>query len=217
MSSKRLPGKVLMSLGNRTVLDWVVGSVKQSKELDSVIIATSSEESDDPIELYAFERKIELFRGPLDNVVERFYKAAIEKDIRIIVRICGDSPLIDHRIIDELLNIYLSSKCDLATNTFPRTFPVGQSVEIFSRDLLKELLNRDLNSKYLEHVTSWVYESGKYKIKNLEFKPNIANMKMSLDTKSDYEKIVLYVNNKMNNKQNFHLKRHHLDNLLDIF
>lgn len=130
MSSTRLPKKVLKKMYNQTMLERVVKKLKKSKKISRIIIATSSLKSDDKIEKFCKEKKIEYFRGSINNVYHRFIKVIKNVRSNNFIRISGDSPLIDYKLVDKAVNIFLKKKPDLVTNTFPRSYPQGQSVEV---------------------------------------------------------------------------------------
>src|SRR5690554_5366006 len=103
MGSSRLPGKVMKELKGKTVLEHVIERVKQSKMIEEIIIATTVHDRDDVIELEAVRCGVKAFRGSEDDVLSRYYYAAKENEIDVVVRITSDCPLIDPRILDEIV------------------------------------------------------------------------------------------------------------------
>ena len=134
------------------------------------------------------------FRGDLNNVAKRLVCTAEKYKKKYFLRINGDSPLIDYKIIDKALDIFKRSqnKYNLITNVFPRTFPKGQSVEIINTKILKDNLCK-MNKADLEHVTRYFYKnSSNFFIKNFKsFKKK--KIKLSVDTKKDLENILPYL------------------------
>lgn len=109
--------------------------------------------------------------GSEKNVLERYFKAAKKFKIKTIIRICSDSPFIDHQIIEKGLKIYLSKKFDYVSNIINPTYPAGMSVEIFNFKSLKKsfFAKTDLIEK--EHVTPYIYRNPNlFKIKNFSLK-----------------------------------------------
>src|SRR4051794_18443605 len=106
MSSSRLPGKVLMELAGRPMLDWVLDAVERASGIGRTVLATSLDQSDDPVAAYAADRGIECHRGPLEDVARRFLAVVDELDATAFVRISADSPLLDHRVIDTVVAAY---------------------------------------------------------------------------------------------------------------
>ena len=131
-SSKRLKRKAFLKLNNFSVIQNVINRLLQSKTISKIIIATSSYPSDDKFRHFIADKKIKIFKGPLKNVYLRYLKLIKKHKLKYFLRINGDSPLIDYRIIDKAYNIYKKNDFDIVTNTFKRSFPKGQSVEIIS-------------------------------------------------------------------------------------
>jgi spore coat polysaccharide biosynthesis protein SpsF len=187
--SSRLPAKVLLKLpfdSEYTILDQIIKRAKKSIKLGQIILATSHSETDDAIEDYANKINIECFRGPEDNVLERFYLCAQQYEIKHIVRLCGDSPFIDSKLIDKYLTLHLEHENDY---TGTRDYPLGTNTEIFTFSALEKAYQNAKEKNEQEHVTPFIRNnaslfkieyceaSGKYK------KPSI---RLTVDTKEDY-------------------------------
>ena len=102
MSSSRLPNKVLKPIEGRPMLAYLIERVKKKKNTDKIILATSVDPSDGPIEEFCQELSIECYRGKLDDVLDRYYQAALKYQLDTIVRVTGDCPIIDPLIVDEI-------------------------------------------------------------------------------------------------------------------
>ena len=152
MSSRRLPGKVLMKIHGKTLVERVVERVSKSKHVTKIIVATSKHNTDMPLRKLCFKKKIEYHAGSLNNVVQRFCEILKKLNAKSFLRICADSPFIDPELIDKCLIRYNNTNCDIVTNVFPRTFPKGQSVEIIKSSILIANLPKMKTKKYLEHV-----------------------------------------------------------------
>ena len=190
LNSKRFKGKVLRLIYGKPLLWYVLKSVKKSKYVRKIIVATSVKKSDDPLAKFLKKNEIKFYRGSLHNVAERLLKAAKNQNVKQFMRISGDSPFVDYRIIDKLIKINrtLSVKYDLITNVFPRSFPSGMSVEIIKTNLLEKMLNKFSKSDK-EHVTTYFYRNHKkFKIKNLKTMKRINN-KYSIDRPSEIKKL----------------------------
>ena len=131
-SSSRLPGKVLKLILGKPMLQLQIERVKKSKRIDRLIVVTSNEFSDDAIEKLCNAIGVECFRGSLDNVLERFYQATQLLLPEHVVRLTGDCPLTDHRLIDDVISFYLKNNFDYVSNALVPSFPGGLDVEIFS-------------------------------------------------------------------------------------
>ena len=199
MSSRRLPGKALRELGARTVLESVVDGACQALLPSAVFVLTSSERSDDPIADWGNSHGVSVMRGALDNVGERVLRCAEQIAAPAVVRISGDSPFIDPRLIDRAVDTWMSESVDLVTNIFPRGFPKGQSVEVISTAALGKLMAGDsLSQADLEHVTPGFYRtSAAWAITNVgpspseiaEFHPvDLTSVQLSVDTKQDLDR-----------------------------
>lgn len=154
MTSKRLPGKILAPLAGVPVLLRVVNRVRQADSAQSVIVATSRESSDDPVEALCVEHNIHLYRGGLENVASRYKDVLLMHGFDSFVRISADSPFIDPGIIDRAVEIFVSGKFDMVTNTLKRTFPRGQSVQVIKRDTFIENYPA-FSTEEQEHVLSY--------------------------------------------------------------
>ena len=167
MSSKRFPGKILFPLAGKTMLLYLIESLQRAKHLDGYAVLTSTDVTDDPVEAFCRTHGISYFRGSLQNVAERF-RCAIDHFLPdAFIRISGDSPFIDHRLIDEAVFRFREDKYDLVTNVLERTFPKGQSVEIIRSACFLEALTRFETEEDREHVTPFFYRhSDQFRIVN---------------------------------------------------
>jgi spore coat polysaccharide biosynthesis protein SpsF len=191
MGSSRLPNKVLMKIdGERTILDSVLEQLQFSKKADLVIIATTNLEEDDVIESALQNKNIQCFRGNNLDVLDRYYQCAKEKLLDVIVRITCDNPLIDPELIDIAITKYLTKKFDFVTNCFPRTFPFGTEIEIFSFSSLQNAWKNACNDEDREHVTKYFYENAsKFRICNLKNSEDCSNIRYTVDTIKDLENV----------------------------
>tara|TARA_B100000989_G_scaffold235041_1_gene181846 strand:+ start:972 stop:1598 length:627 start_codon:yes stop_codon:yes gene_type:complete len=189
-SSKRFKNKVMKIVNGKPLISYVINSVKKSKKIKKIVIATSTNKSDDKLVNYLIKNKINFFRGSLSNVAERLLNVAKTYNAQYFVRISGDSPFIDYKVINKAINIKkkLPSKYDLITNIFPRTFPSGMSVEIIKTKSLEKKINKF--SKFdLEHVTPYFYKNYKnFKIRNFKSEKKIM-IKYSIDRPIDINRL----------------------------
>ena len=186
MSSCRLPGKVLKCVNSKPLLRYVVETCRHST-VGNVIVASSLDVSDLPIIDYCRENSIDVFAGPLENVACRFKEIIKERQPDYFIRICGDSPLTDYRLIDSMVEIYLSGKYDIVTNTLQRSFPKGVSVEIIDSEMFMDSLPKFYKQEHFEHVTRYFYENeGCYRIYNYVNDVNYSTIQLSVDTADDF-------------------------------
>ena len=158
MSSARLPGKSLTQLGNDVLLGHVTSAIKQCTSISEIVVVTSTDSSDNKIVDWCRFRGLAVKRGSLQNVAKRVLEAAQEYRAHAFVRISGDSPLIDPRLIDYAVGVFRSHDFDVVTNVFPRTFPSGQSVEVVRTATLAAAYSGGLTAFEEEHVTQVFYQ-----------------------------------------------------------
>ena len=189
MTSRRLPGKVLAEVHGRPMMQYLLERVERCTELDGVVVATSTDPSDDPIESFCAERGVDCFRGSLENVAERFREAAQRHELDVFVRLCADSPLLDPALIDQAVATYRSGGADLVTNVIGRSFPPGQSVEVISVLVFAEAVPQMSSADHREHVTSYFYDHRKdFKIKTIRGGHNGGDVDFAIDTPRDLER-----------------------------
>ena len=188
--SNRLPGKILLEIEGKTMLEHMIERVSKSKKLDKIVIATTNKKNDDAIVSLAKKLNVDYFRGSEEDVLERYYGACYQYKADIIVRLTSDSPLLDGKIVDDVIGEYTSNSYDFVSTLAPspRTFPNGLSVEVFSSQLLS---NAQINAKKLderEHVTLYILRRpDKFKIHRFDFKNNSSKYRFNLDYPEDYE------------------------------
>ncbi|MDF1747976.1 MAG: NTP transferase domain-containing protein [Alphaproteobacteria bacterium] len=158
LDSRRLPGKGLMDLGGRTVLGRAIDRLRRCHHVSDMILATSDRALDDPLQAFAEEEGIGCFRGDAMDVAKRCTDACTKFGLDWFVRICGDSPFADPAVVDQVSERFLDSGADLATNVYPRSFPIGASAEAVSKDAMKRILAATPDLAYREHVTLYAYE-----------------------------------------------------------
>jgi spore coat polysaccharide biosynthesis protein SpsF len=190
MSSRRLPGKVLMRIGNKTLLQQLVEGCRQVANVDGMCVATSVDASDDAIFEHCAQLQVDCRRGPLEDVALRFIEAARGCGFNAAVRISADSPLIDPRLIEDLVLRYRQAEdCDLATNVLRRTYPSGMSVEVIRIETLARV-HPAMNAAEREHVTPIFYaHPDKYRVVSLERAEPLTGTKFSVDTPEDFRRI----------------------------
>lgn len=159
MASSRLPGKGLKEIVGRPMLWHIINRVEKSKYINKIIVATTKDKKDDQIEEFAIKYNIGIYRGSENDIVDRFYNAAKNYNVDIIVRIWGDCPLIDPAIIDKTMKEFLSNQADYANNFYPPTFPFGMNVEVYTFKTLEKIW-KDTNDRfYREYPFEYIYEN----------------------------------------------------------
>jgi UDP-2,4-diacetamido-2,4,6-trideoxy-beta-L-altropyranose hydrolase len=156
LGSTRLPGKILQTLGNQTVLAHCVQRLRQVKGADQVVIATTDKTSDDSVAAAAASYGATVFRGDEQDVLARYLGAARAVNADVIMRVTSDCPLIDADICDAVLQLRAERGADYAANNMPRLFPHGLDCEAFTRAALERAASEATDPYDREHVTPWL-------------------------------------------------------------
>jgi spore coat polysaccharide biosynthesis protein SpsF len=209
MGSTRLPGKVLKDLKGKPIIWHVIERVKQSKLIDDVIIATTTSKQDNQIVEFCVDNNIKYYRGSEENVLERYYETAKHFDSDIVLRVTSDCPLIDPKVIDDILEFYLKNNYDLVTNAgmdlANRTFPRGLDIEIFSIEILEKAYVNAKKKYELEHVSPYIYEN-KFDIYYFKNQQDYSKYRLTLDTIEDYKLIEKIYDELYDSSHNFYME-----------
>ena len=190
LGSKRFPSKVLKKINGKTILEYVINRLKKTKLSNNIIVATTNREEDKKIIKVAKKTNCHTFRGSTNNVLNRYYKAAVHYKVKNIVRICSDCPLIDPKIINKVYFFYLKNNYDYVSNKIFPSYPPGMGVEILNFQSLKKANKLTKNSYDKEHVTAYIYKNPKkFKIKNVGLKKKLLNYRIVLDYIEDFKLI----------------------------
>jgi spore coat polysaccharide biosynthesis protein SpsF len=188
MGSSRLPGKVLLPLADKPVLQHVVERVVASGAFDDVVVATTTRAIDDVIVQFAPTIGATVVRGDEDDVLSRFGIAARVSRADAIMRITADCPLIDADILAEMTDRFRRGDVDVVTNCLVRTLPRGLDAELFSRDVLDTMLEEAKSASHREHVTPFIYEnSHRFRVHSYELNDDHSRYRLTLDTPEDFE------------------------------
>lgn len=190
MSSTRLPGKVLKTASGRTMLDRMLERVRKATMIDQVIVATTTDPSDNAIVRACHRYDTEVYRGSLLDVLDRYYQAAKQYQANIIVRLTGDCPLIDPRLIDDVVKALVDQQVDFACNRLPppfaRTYPIGLDVEASTIAALENAWRNADQKHEREHVFPYLYAvPGRFKVIQLNHSENLGHLRWTLDTPAD--------------------------------
>ncbi len=188
IGSTRLPGKVLENLAGEPMLVRVVNRTQRAKTLGSAVVATTTLPADDVIAHLCQERGWPCFRGSEEDVLDRYYRAALKFQAEVIVRITSDCPLIEPEIIDRTVNEFLGHypAVDYVSNNLVRTFPRGLDVEVVSLAALSRAWREDADTAWREHVTPYIYRHPeKFKLHNVANDTDYSSMRWTVDTAED--------------------------------
>ncbi len=187
MGSSRLPGKIMKPIGDTSLIEILIERLSLSKLIDEIVIASSETDEDIIFTNYLSDKGYNCINGSEDNVLSRYVKAAKEFNADVIVRITGDCPLIDHKIVDEAIKILLKDDLEYCTNTLPSTFPDGLDVEVFTKNLLFEAETISETDSELEHVTAAMRTKKDLNFFNIEYKDDLSSLRWTVDELSDYK------------------------------
>ena len=201
MSSTRLPGKILMEVDNTPLLKIHLDRLKKSKNIDKIIVATTVNKEDDIIEKLVLEWGYEVFRGSENDVLDRFYQAVKTINPTWVVRVTSDCPLIDPKLVDDVITFTQNNDNDYCSNTLIENFPDGQDVEVFSFYALQYAWENATKKSDREHVTPFIRDQSNYKMNKLFTAINFGNhgnfshIRMTVDEIRDFELIKIVIEN----------------------
>jgi len=191
-SSSRLPGKALKEIRGKKTLAYIIERLLRVLDREFIVLATSTETSDDKIADFAGQMNVKCYRGSLENVAERFYYAAEEQSWDFAIRINGDNIFADTDVLSRMIDVARTGKYDFVSNVKGRTFPKGMSIEIVRMNYYKkQLASISISEEYKQHVTSYLYDHDKgqdfYYFLNTEY-PQAAGIQLALDTEEDFQR-----------------------------
>ncbi len=187
MSSTRLPGKVMKEINGRPMIFWQISRILKSN-VDGLILATSSEKSDDPLCEYVESIGIKIQRGSMDDVFSRFFNIVEKYQPKKILRLTGDCPLVMPQLINRIIDEFDRVHCDFMSNTNPPTFPDGLDIEIATSEALRRLSQFNLTSIEKEHVTLGFYERpDQFLFNNFLSTPDYSQQRWTVDYPEDLE------------------------------
>jgi spore coat polysaccharide biosynthesis protein SpsF len=184
MSSTRLPGKVLLPLAGREVLGHVVDRLRHCRTLDQIVVATSDHLSDVVLHDWCVAHAVPVFRGSLDDVLDRYCQCARQHQAEAVVRITADCPAIDPTVVDEVVEGFLSGPYDLFD--LRGEFPDGLDCAVFSRAALERAWREAILKSEREHVGPYVVNHPElFRVGSLEGFKGLAQHRWTLDDPRD--------------------------------
>jgi len=191
VDSIRFPNKILKKIGNTSAIEFLLKRVKRSKYVDKVIVAIPKNNKNNFLFEFLKKKGEIVFQGSSKNVLNRYYSACKKYNCKNIVRITGDCPFVDPKLVDKCIQLFFKNKVDYLSNVFPPTFPDGLDVEIFSKKVLEKIIKKKLTKEHKEHVTSYIRENySQFKILNLKNNKDLSNIRITLDTEEDLIRLV---------------------------
>lgn len=192
MRSSRLPGKVLKPAVGKPMLELMIERLKRARTVDAIVVATTDNPSDQPIEDLARELGVGCFRGSEADVLDRVLKAARQAAADVVVETTGDCPLISPEVVDKVVETFLMNKVDYCSNLVERTFPRGMDVEVFWFRRLEEIAQLATDPTDREHVSTYFHKHReRYSLLNVAstLPPGAADIRLTVDTQDDLEMV----------------------------
>ena len=186
MSSTRLPGKILTEFSGDTLLGHIIKRISKSALISKIVVATSTDPSNDQLIAWLDKRGVSSFRGSENDVLNRYYEAAKASGAVHIARITADDPFKDPEIIDQVSEMYLDEKLDFAYNNKPPSFAEGLDTEIFSFKALERANKNAVDPFEREHVTQHFYRNPRaFRQKNFSSPVDYSHLRWTIDTAED--------------------------------
>lgn len=192
MNSTRLPGKVMLKILQKPVIHHIFDRLNHCKQLDLTVISTGPYNLNKEIFDYAEKNELPIFSGSETDLISRLYETGLKYNANAIVRITSDCPIIDPKIIDNLIIFYKENhdKYDIVTNCKKHTFPHGLDVEIYSIKTLKKLHTEIKDLEFREWFPLYVQKyPNHFKIFNIENKSDLSHLRLTLDYEDDFKLI----------------------------
>lgn len=196
MGSTRLPGKVLLDLAGRLVIEHVIRRCQSAMLVDRVVVATTDLAEDDQIVSWCRNNSVASVRGSSEDVLQRYISAADAFPCENIVRVTADCPLVDPGVLDAMLCLHSAAGSDYTSNVIPPTFPVGFDAEVVVADTLRKVSAVAELKSHREHVTMYIRENlDQFKTANLSFGLNHEKIRLTLDRPEDYQLLKMVFDN----------------------
>ncbi|OGE91172.1 MAG: hypothetical protein A3J05_00125 [Candidatus Doudnabacteria bacterium RIFCSPLOWO2_02_FULL_48_13] len=193
LGSTRLPKKVLLPFGKgHTVLSFMLDRVKQATLIDNVLVATTTNPDDQSLVNYLLSIGQKYYAGSETDVLDRYYQAAASMslgDDDVVVRLTGDCPFSDPRLLDQVIKTYLDNDYDFVSNSLePYSFPDGLDIEVFSFKNLKRAWQEAKLPSHREHVTFYFWQNPEmFKVYYCQNERKLTQYRLTLDYPQDYK------------------------------
>jgi spore coat polysaccharide biosynthesis protein SpsF len=184
MNSSRLPRKPFALISGKTLIERVYGQVQRCHPLDGIAFLSTVDPKDDELQAFFEEKKIPFYRGSVDDIADRFLRAAEHFKADRIVRIWGDCPFVHHEVIEKMLAEHSQHHADMTTNSFPATFPFGLNAEIYNRATFEKIHKSSNDPFFREFPIEYVKKSG-MKLLNVENPEDLSSFGLTIDYEAD--------------------------------
>ncbi len=187
MGSSRLPGKVMKIAAGKPLIQHLLERLSMSELIDKIVLATSRNLENDEMDNLVTKLGYEVYRGSEYDVLDRYYQIAKKHSPEIVLRITGDCPLIDYQVTDKVIQYLLKNDFDYVNNAEPPTYPDGLDTEVFTAKALLRSWKDAINPREREHVTTYIRESGLFKVGNYASEKNLSGERWVIDYPEDYQ------------------------------
>lgn len=195
IGSTRLPEKILKTINGESLLEIHLKRIQKSKLITKLKVATTTEPDAEKIVSIAAKLGIEVYKGSVDNVLERFYKTAVPETPDWVVRLTSDCPLIDPVEIDKVIQHAINNDLDYVSNTLQPTFPDGIDTEVLKFSVLEKAYKEAKLKSELEHVTPYIWKNSSFmggslfKSDCVMYHEDYSNIRLTVDTIEDFKVI----------------------------
>ncbi|MFQ5431667.1 MAG: cytidylyltransferase domain-containing protein, partial [Nitrospinota bacterium] len=194
-----LPGKVLKKVLGKTLLEYHLERIKLVPTVDEVVVATTVNDTDNPIVELCEQTNTAYYRGSEPDVLSRYYDAAKHFNADVVMRVTSDCPLIDPAEVEKVLQLYMNNfdRYDYVSNFVnERTYPRGMEAEIFPFRLLEEASRGALEPRDREHVTTFIYERPeRFRLGGISYGSDESRYRLTVDTEADFELVGKIIEN----------------------
>ena len=188
MESSRLPGKVLLPINGKPMIEWQIKRILRSKSIEKLVVVIPDNIENNVLNEVVHSLGIDIYRGSLSNVFERFYEASKIFQSDTIIRLTADCPLLMPDMIDEMVDYFVSQKPDYLCNAIVETLPDGLDIEIFNAELLKKLSEDSLTNEEKENVTLKIWKNPQvFHVANFPHAYNFGNERWTVDYPEDFK------------------------------
>jgi spore coat polysaccharide biosynthesis protein SpsF len=192
MTSTRLPGKVLKKVLDKPLLEYQIERLRRVKLADEIVIATTANDTDQPILELCDRLSIPYYQGSEEDVLARYHEAAKMHQANVVVRVTSDCPLIDPEVIDKVIKFYIDhqTKYDYVSSSLEGSYPRGMDTEVFSFSTLHQAFLKATAQPDREHVTSFIHKQPeRYRLSQVAYSENQSYYRWTVDTPEDFELI----------------------------
>lgn len=185
MGSTRLPNKVMKQIGGTPMIELLLLRLAQARRVDEILVATGTDSRNQQMVEYVERLGYRCYRGNEDDVLDRYYQAALHARADAVVRITGDCPLVDPQLVDLVVEKFLTTKVDYFSNTLPPTYPDGLDTEVFSLEALGRAWREAKEPYEREHVTPYLRNAHRFTQANLENDEDLSGLRWTVDEAAD--------------------------------